>query len=227
LFLVRSAKSSKIASLYSCTFRHKLIEYLAGLSISDSLSTGDITMLIRTGLLILFALALGACGIWSDYDVGNELKPLTLIRAGTYLLELTAEKDKPQQLPITLNGATYLIEFTNENGSKTMTAMHFYRLPEFDGYIMQWAGAEKRGYYYYYARVTNDRVDILDENIERAVLPPQLDALFVPRQQEEPGHGGEKRTNELKSGRDILFVLRALVAAKYPLKPFATLKRIG
>jgi hypothetical protein len=185
-------------------------------------------MLIRSSFLILFALALAACGIVSDYDIGKELKPLTPIRAGSYLLELTAEKDKkPQQMPITLKGTNYLIELTKDNGSKTVTAMHFYRIPEFDGYIMQWADAEKPGYVYYYVRVTNDRVDMLDENIERAVLPPQLDALFVPRQQEEAGTEAEKRTNELKSGRDILFVLRALAVAKYPLKQFATMKRVS
>jgi hypothetical protein len=185
-------------------------------------------MSIRLSLLILLASALAACGIASDHDIGKELKPLTPIRAGSYLLELTADKDKKlQQMPITLNGTTYLIEYAKDNGSKTITAMHFYRLPEFDGYIMQWAGAEKPGYIYYYARVTNDTVDMLDENIERAVLPPQLESLFVERQQEQGGADAEKRTNELKSGRDILFVLRALAAAKYPLKSFAILKRVG
>lgn len=182
-------------------------------------------MFIRTFLFVVLALALAACGIGSDYDIGKELKPVTPLRAGNYVLDPAGENQKPS--PVTLQGDTYLVEGTNDNGSKTTAAIHFYRIPEFDGYIMQVADPATPGYTYYYTQVTDDRLEILDEDIESAVLPPHLAALFVFEKPagEDNADAEPVRTTHLKSGRDILVILRALAGAKYPMKFFAALKK--
>jgi hypothetical protein len=186
-------------------------------------------MLIRASLFILLASALAACGISSDYDIGKELKPVTPMRAGTYVLDPAGENPKPG--PVMLRGNTYLVESTNDNGSKSTAAIHFYRIAEFDGYIMQVADAAKAGYGYFYTRVTDDRLEILDEDIEGAVLPPHLADLFVFEKPAGPDENGAEakavRTTRLKSDRDILVILRAMAGAKYPMKVFGALKRIG
>jgi hypothetical protein len=184
-------------------------------------------MFIRSLLVIVLGLPLAACGIGSDYDIGKELKPVTPLRAGNYVLDPAEQNQKPE--PVTLQGNTYLVEGKNDNGSKKTAAIHFYRIPEFDGYVMQVADSAKPGYSYFYTRVSDARLEILDEDIETAVLPPHLAALFVF---EKPGGQDDAdaqpvRTTQLKSGRDILVILHALAGAKYPMKSFAALKRVG
>jgi hypothetical protein len=185
---------------------------------------------IRFGVLASLALALAACGIGSDYDIGKELKALTPILGGTYVIDSDPGRKKP--MVVTLYGDTYFTEMTGERGEKLPARFRFYKIAEFDGHILQLIEPSKSQYVYLYTRVTNTRLELLDEQIEHAVLPPHLANLFVsekPKREPDDENAAEAeptRTDKLKNGKDILFLLRALAGGKFPMKRLDFIKRV-
>jgi hypothetical protein len=186
---------------------------------------------IRFGVLTLLAMALAACGIGSDYDIGKELKPVTPIPEGTYVIDNDSGRKNP--IVVTLRGDTYFTELTDGQGKKLPLHFHFYQIAEFDGHILQLVEPGKSHYLYVYTRVTNSRVELLDERIHDAVLPPHLADLFIsetaPRDTDDNNviKPEPVRTNKLKNGKDILFLLRALAGGKYPMGRIDFVKRVG
>jgi hypothetical protein len=173
-------------------------------------------------LALLSILAVAACGITSDYDIGQKLKPQTPLLAGTYRGD---DKDaKPAK--ITRAGDSYALELTDDKGHTARGTLRFFQIAEFDGYVMQLIDPEKPGQFFYlFTRVTPAGIELLDENIDNAALPPDLERLFN-QSQPTPGQTLYIKTRTLKRGADVLFVLQALASGKFPMTRMDYLKRM-
>jgi hypothetical protein len=191
---------------------------------------------LAAGLLLLLV---AACGIESNDDLSTKLKPLTPLQAGTYAD--VDGKDKPMTL--TRQGNFYDME-TRDNDKVHHLRLSFYQIPEFDGYIAQFTALElspgdtSKKNIYLFARVIQEHLVLYDENIEQAVLPPQVASLFEKNGQAKTDEAASNtaeddktiathgRSDKLRDGESVLFVLRVLAVARYPLKEMMSLKRI-
>lgn len=188
----------------------------------------------------LLPLFVAACGIESNEDLSTKLKPLTPLQSGTYVD--ADEKDKPWRL--TRQGNLYDME-VKDNDKITHFHLYLYQIPEFDGYIAQITaldlppGDTSKKNLYIFSRVIDGRFVLYDEDIEHAVLPPQVARLFQKSGQDakndaSTGNTAEDdkavattaRTDKLKDGESVLYVLRVLAVSRYPLKEMITLTRI-
>jgi len=188
----------------------------------------------------LLPLFVAACGIESNDDLSTKLKPLTPLQSGTYTN--VDGKDKPMIL--TRQGNFYDVEMKDETKVNHLR-LHIYQIPEFDGYIAQFSALElspgdtSKKHIYLFARITQGRLVLYDENIEHAVLPPQVARLFQKigesaKKDVSAGNTAEDdkaiataaRTDKLKDGESVMYVLRVLAVSRYPLKEMLTLKRI-
>jgi hypothetical protein len=191
---------------------------------------------LATGLLLLLV---AACGIESNDDLSTKLKPLTPLAAGTY----TEADDKGKPMILTRQGNFYDME-TKDNDKVQHLRLAFYQIPEFDGYIAQFTARElppgdtSKKNIYVFARITQGRLVLYDENIELAVLPPQVAKLFEKSGQAKTDEAASNaaeddksvatrgRSDKLRDGESVLFVLRVLAVARYPLKEMLSLKRV-
>jgi hypothetical protein len=178
--------------------------------------------LLARCVAMLSILAVAGCGIESDDDIGQKLTPQTPLLAGTYKGE--SAESKPAK--ITRAGDGYLMEMTDDKGDVLRAPIRFFKIAEFDGYILQLADPDKRGkFLYLYTRVTPAGIEILDENIDSADLPPNLERLF-DESKPSPGQTLYIKTRTLKRGEDVLFVLQALAGGKFPLTHMDYWKRL-
>ena len=178
--------------------------------------------LLARCLAVLSILAMAGCGIESDYDIGQKLTPQTPLLPGTYKGE--SAESKPAKITRVSDG--YLLEMTDDKGNVSRAPIRFFKIAEFDGYILQLADPDKRGkFLYLYTRVTPAGIEILDENIDNAELPPNLERLF-DESKPSPGQTLYIKTRTLKRGDDILFVLQGLAGGKFPLTHMDYWKRL-
>src|SRR6185437_587521 len=172
-------------------------------------------------------------------DLFTKLKPLTPLPAGTYI-DAKGKDAKP--LILTRQGNFYDMEIRDDAKVQHLR-LSFYQIPEFDGYIAQFAardlppGDTSKKNIYLLARVIEGRLVLYDENIEHAVLPPQAATLFEKSGQAKADEAASSaaeddktvatrnRSDKLRDGESVLFVLRVLAVARYPLKEMITLKR--
>jgi hypothetical protein len=188
----------------------------------------------------LLPLLVAACGIESNEDLSTKLKPLTPLEAGTY----TDGNGKDKPWIMTRQGDFYDVE-TRDNDKVQHLRLYFYQIPDFDGYIAQFSAAElppddkSKKNIYLFSRVIQGRLVFYDEDIEHAVLPPQVASLFEKTGDAAKTDAGatnaadndktvatRTRTDKLRDGESVLFVLRVLAVAHYPLKEMLTLKRV-
>jgi hypothetical protein len=188
----------------------------------------------------LLPLFVAACGIESNDDLSTKLKPLTPLQGGTYTD--VDGKDKPMIL--TRQGSFYDME-VKDNDKLSHFHLYLYQIPEFDGYIAQFtaldvpSGDTSKKNLYVFSRVIEGRLVLYDEDIEHAVLPPQVARLFQKSGQDAKNDAGAgnaaeddksvatlARTDKLRDGESVLAVLRVLAVARYPLKEMLTLKRV-
>lgn len=200
----------------------------------------------------LSLLCVAACGIESNDDLTTKLKPLTPLQGGTYVG--ASKEDKP--FTLARQGNFYTMESKDDDANVHRARIHFYQIPDFDGYIMQLSvldpapGDSSKKHLYLFARVKQEQLVVYDENIEHAVLPPHLAALFehynpktgttgpIDRKVPAANKAGEtdedksaaepefRRTDKLRDGQSVLFVLRALAVARYPLTEMLSIKRV-
>lgn len=178
--------------------------------------------LLARCVAVLSILAVAGCGIESDYDIGQKLKPQTPLLPGTY----KGENAEAKPAKITRDGDGYLMEMTDDKGNVARAHIRFFKIAEFDGYILQLIDPDKPGkFLYLYTRVAPAGIEILDENIDQVDLPPDLASRF-DESKPPPGVTLHIKTRTLKRGEDVLLVLQALAAGKFPLTHLDYWKRL-
>ena len=144
------------------------------------------------------ALSLGAC-IISSHDVGTELKAEFPVKPGSY-----ANKDGKIS-EVRRVGNEYRIV-----NAKTREASYarFYRTPEYAGYLFQFYDRkDKKVFYYFYATVTDDKIEFYD--IDK--LPTNLPEHIAKLLEEITADDRRYNTVHVKNAkRDTLYVIREL-----------------
>ena len=178
--------------------------------------------LLARWVALLSVLAVAGCGIESDYDIGQKLTPQTPLLPGTY----KGESAESRPVKVTRVDGGYLMELTDDKGNVSRAPIRFFQIAEFDGYILQLADPDKPGkFLYLYTRVTPAGVEVLDENIDNADLPPDLERLF-DESKPSPGQTLYIKTRTLKRGADVLIALQGIAGGKLPLTHMDYWKRL-
>ncbi|HLH90109.1 MAG TPA: hypothetical protein VKX28_16790 [Xanthobacteraceae bacterium] len=169
--------------------------------------------LLAAWLAVLPILAMAGCGIESTYDIGQKLAAQTPLLPGTY----KGESAEAKPAKITRDGDGYAMELTDDKGNVARARIRFFKIAEFDGYVLQFIDPDKPGkFLYLYTRVTPAGIEILDENIDNADLPPDLASRF-DETKAAPGQTLFIKARTLKRGEDVMLVLQALARGKLPL----------
>lgn len=179
-------------------------------------------MLIKAlrALALAATFAMAGC-ILSTEDISTQVPPTTPILEGSY-----NNIDVANSFKFTLKGDTYVID----KGE----CMRFFKLPEFDDYIMQyWKGGpdgqRPDKYAYYQVSIPNNTRFIIREagtkgdNTDRvdsallALLPPYLKNLM---------QADKEGIHVISPKRDTLYILREMGRRDLPLKNTATYQRV-
>ena len=156
---------------------------------------------VRIAVAVLAACALSGC-IFSDYDIAQQMQAELPIAAGKYSVMFNG---KPASLTVTIANGTYRGEgFNAAAPSPKISYLRFFRVPEFDNYIVQaWndpEGGQKVSYTYMYASATQNGFT-LAQCCDYAALPQFLQKLVTS---ERSG------VRVINGPRDTLYVLREI-----------------
>jgi hypothetical protein len=149
---------------------------------------------------------LGAC-IGSDYDLKTSLTPEFPVKPGTYV-----KVDSPDTvISVRRLGDAYRIY---NRSTKLTTYARLYKIPEYEGYVLQYYDRRKRPIIYLFMKTTDKGFEIFYVENLATTVPEHVAKLLVPITEEDR----KNNTINIANGRrDTLYVVREVARANLKL----------